>query len=63
MTGNQIRAIRGWLNENQEEFGKRLGVSRNAVARWETGSRNPSGPVLILLRQLWEQMQGGQKAA
>ena len=63
MTPNQIRAIRGWLNLNQEELGKRLGVSRNAVARWETGTRNPSGPALVLLKQLWEQMQGEAKAA
>ena len=63
MTPNEIRAVRAWLGESQDEFGQRLGVSRIAVARWETGARNPSGPVVKLLEQLWNQMVGKEKAA
>ena len=63
MTPNEIRAVRAWLGESQDEFGQRLGVSRIAVARWETGARNPSGPVVKLLEQLWNQMVGKGKAA
>lgn len=57
MTPDRIRAIRAWLGETQEQFGKRLGVSRTGVARWELGLRNPRGPAYVLLSQLWDQMQ------
>ena len=57
MTPNQIRAIRSWLGLNQQEFADRLNVSRNTVARWETGTRNPGGPAIVLLNQMWERLQ------
>lgn len=63
MSPNQIRAIRGFFNLTQQELGDQLGVSQNTVARWESGLRNPSGPATRLLKQMWERMQGEQRAA
>ena len=39
----------------QEEFARRLGLAtRGAVSRLETGSRQPTGPLLAFLRHLAE---------
>ena len=63
MSPNQIRAIRAWFDLTQEELAERLGVAQNSVARWENGSRNPSRPVVKLLEQMWEQIEGELKGA
>ncbi len=34
--------IRKFVRLNQEQFGRELGVSRNAVSNWETESSTPS---------------------
>lgn len=48
----EIRAIRHALDITQAEFGNRVGVTRDAVAQWETGRCTPRGPAEILIRQL-----------
>lgn len=45
-----IKAIRGDLSQSQ--FAELLGVEQATVSRWETGKSNPSGPALVLLRQI-----------
>lgn len=45
----RIKKIRKNLKLTQEEFGKRLGVSRNAIANIESGRVNPSDLFLKLL--------------
>ena len=57
MDPRQIRAIRAWLGLSQQELADQLRVTQNTVARWETGNRNPSGPALVVLEQLWDRVQ------
>jgi DNA-binding transcriptional regulator YiaG len=52
ITTDEIKAIRGRLDLTQKAFGERLGVTRDAVAQWETGRCKPGGPAEILIRQL-----------
>jgi DNA-binding transcriptional regulator YiaG len=52
MTPTEIRAIRTRLGLTQAEFAPLLGYKHgNRVVEIEMGRRNPSGAVLLLLRQ------------
>jgi len=42
MSAKSIRRARERLGLSQEEFARRLGVSRVTVTRWENGKRRPS---------------------
>ena len=44
--GQRISLYRKKLNISQEELGARLGVSRQAVSKWETGRGLPSVDLL-----------------
>lgn len=35
LTGDQVRFLRLWLEETQEEFAEHLGVTHAAVSKWE----------------------------
>lgn len=67
MEPKHIKTIRAWFGLTQQELADKLGVSQNAVARWETGSRHPTGSAVTLLTgllvQVAEQMQGESSAA
>jgi DNA-binding transcriptional regulator YiaG len=52
MTGTGFKQKRGHLGLTQVQLAKRLGVSPNAVARWERGERRISEPVARLLTLL-----------
>jgi transcriptional regulator with XRE-family HTH domain len=39
---SQIKALREGLGLTQEEFGRRLGVTRQAVSAWESGEVKPT---------------------
>ena len=43
---DRIKEVRKENGMTQELFGVRIGVTQNAIARIENGSRTPSGPVI-----------------
>ena len=51
--GQRISLYRKKLNISQEELGARLGVSRQAVSRWESGASDPSTSNLLALAKLY----------
>ena len=51
--GQRISLYRKKLNVSQEELGARLGVSRQAVSKWETGTADPSTSNLLALAKLF----------
>lgn len=46
---SRIKELRKNLNLTQQEFANRLGVNRNNIAGYETGTRNPSDGVISLI--------------
>lgn len=42
-----IKALRLHLGESQESFGRRFGVTKQAVNNWEKGRTEPTAAVLI----------------
>ena len=55
MTCKQIRAIRDRLGLTQTELAERVGVARNTVTRWESGTLGIKESAARLLRMLAEQ--------
>lgn len=49
-----IKAIRCRLNFSQEYVAEKVGVSRQAVSKWETGSSEPSTANLRALAELYQ---------
>ena len=49
MLNSRIKELRKNLNLTQQEFANRLGVNRNNIAGYETGTRNPSDGVISLI--------------
>lgn len=47
----RVKAVREHFGLTQKEFGARLCVSRNTIAKYEYEGRRPEGPVLELLRR------------
>ena len=45
-----MRKARGW---SQEELAERVGVTRQAVSRWETGSAKPDADKIIAICDLF----------
>jgi len=52
-TQSRVKRLRNALGLSQREFAKELRVSASAVAHWESGEREISGPVSKLL-ELYE---------
>ena len=48
----EFKAIRERLGWTQTEIAERLGVTRDAIAKWEAGVRGISEPVAIALRAI-----------
>jgi len=61
MTGNELRELRTQLGLTQEELGKRLGVARVTVARWELGLRHIAEPMARLMQYLAKEVRAEQK--
>jgi transcriptional regulator with XRE-family HTH domain len=45
----QIRKLRGWT---QGQLASALGVKQATISRWETGLDEPSGPAMVVLKQM-----------
>ena len=58
MNKDDIVKLRRSMSLTQEEFARRLGVHRVAVARWETGKFKPSP----LARAQIERLKASQKS-
>lgn len=52
--GERIRTLRQERGLSQEALAERLGISRQAVVKWEYGRVNPSTANLIALGQIFE---------
>ena len=61
MTGKELRELRIQLGLTQPELGKRLGVARVTVARWELGLRHIAEPMARLILYLAKEVRGEQK--
>jgi transcriptional regulator with XRE-family HTH domain len=55
MTGDEVRRTRRLLGLTQRQFGERVGVWRNTVARWERDELTVGTTAAILIRLLAEQ--------
>lgn len=51
--GKRIKELRATLNLTQEQFAVPLGIDRGHVAGIETGSRNPSEPLIKLIHFIY----------
>ena len=51
--GRRIQEARKAAGLSQESLGERLGVSRQAVSKWETGTADPSTSNLLALAKLF----------
>lgn len=52
--GEKITRLRQSKGYSQEEFGAKLGVSRQAVSKWETGQTTPDVDKIILMSKLFD---------
>ena len=52
--GERIQQLRKQKGLSQEELGEQVGVSRQAVSKWESGQSMPEADKLILLRECLE---------
>ena len=51
--GSLIRALRREAGMTQRDLAEALGVSRQAVSKWETGTADPSTSNLLALAKLF----------
>ena len=49
-SGEDIAALRRFVQLTQEQFAQALGISVHTLRNWEQGRRAPEGPALALLR-------------
>ena len=61
MTGKELKDRRISLGFTQEELGKRLGVWKNTVWRWENEERHIPETVARLVQYLAKEVQEEQK--
>jgi transcriptional regulator with XRE-family HTH domain len=61
MTSKELKEIRTSLGFTQEEFGKRLGVRKNTVWRWEKEERRIPETVARLVHYLAKEVREEQK--
>ena len=51
--GEKLQRLRTNAEFSQEELAERLGVSRQAVSKWESGASDPSTSNLLALAKLY----------
>lgn len=44
---NRLKLLRNWLKLSQEEFGKKLGVTKTAISKLENGERNITDQMML----------------
>lgn len=49
--GRRVRQARRMVDQNQADFAAAIGVSRSAVANWETGNGVPDMPNMIRIAE------------
>jgi len=49
-SGEDIVALRRFVDLTQEEFARAIGISVHTLRNWEQGRRKPEGPAIALLR-------------
>lgn len=49
-SGEDIAALRRFVDLTQEEFARAVGISVHTLRNWEQGRRKPEGPAIALLR-------------
>ena len=54
MSGEKIQALRNENKMSQEKLAELLGVSRQAVSKWEIGLSNPTTENLIRLAEIFQ---------
>ena len=52
MSPTEIKSLRESLQLTATELAAQLGVTSDAVRKWERGERTPRGPALKLLKQI-----------
>lgn len=52
LTGRELKLLRQAMGMTQQELASKMGVSREAVARWEIETRGISQPMTMLIRML-----------
>ena len=52
--GNRLASLRKEKGYSQEELAEKLGVSRQAVSKWENGEASPDTANLIALAELYD---------
>lgn len=61
MTDEELKALRTGLGLTQDELGKRLGVARVTVARWEIGLRRVPELAARLVQHVAKEVRAEQK--
>ncbi len=61
MTGKELKALRTRLGLTQDELGKRLGVARVTVARWEIGLRRVPELAARLVQHVTKEVREEQR--
>ena len=51
--GEKLLMLRKQKNFSQEELAEKIGVSRQAVSRWESGETMPDSPNLLQISNLF----------
>jgi putative transcriptional regulator len=49
-SGEDIAALRRFVDLTQQEFARAIGISVHTLRNWEQGRRRPEGPAIALLR-------------
>jgi DNA-binding transcriptional regulator YiaG len=57
MTPGFVISLREAMGLTQEQFGRRLGVTKMTVSRWECGRMRPSPSVVAAIRRLQARAQ------
>lgn len=53
MDGSELKRRRVLLGMSQEQLAKRLGVTQNAISRWESGKVTIRHDVILLLAMMY----------